>query len=110
MCLGIPGRVVEIDGSNPELLMGKVSFGGLAKEVCLAYTPDVSLGDYVLVHAGFAINRLDEDHAAELFRYLAEMDELAGLGDAPPHESGSPPAQASPTGSASSAGPESETP
>jgi len=59
--------------------MGKVSFGGVAKEVCLAYTPDVQVGDYVIVHAGFALNKLDEQEAEEVFVLLREMGELDEL-------------------------------
>jgi hydrogenase expression/formation protein HypC len=60
------------------MTMGKVSFGGIVKEVCLAYVPEVQIGDYVIVHAGFAINKLDEREAAEVFELLREMEELAG--------------------------------
>jgi hydrogenase expression/formation protein HypC len=77
MCLGVPGRVTEIyerDG----LPMGKVDFGGIAKEVCLAYTPDVRVGNYVLVHVGFAINAIDEKEAEEVFALLRELDEAGG--------------------------------
>ncbi len=81
MCLGIPGKVVDVGDDSSGLLMGKVSFGGLSKEVCLAYTPDVRVGDYVLIHVGFAISKIDEDHANELFRYLAEMEQLGELGE-----------------------------
>ena len=63
MCLGIPGKVVEIYQQN-DLPMGKVEFGGVVKEVCLAYTPEAAVGDYVIVHVGFAISRIDEAEAA----------------------------------------------
>ena len=56
--------------------MGKVSFGGVAKEVCLAYTPEAAVGDYVIVHAGFALNKLDEQEAEEVFALLAQMAEV----------------------------------
>jgi hydrogenase expression/formation protein HypC len=85
MCLGVPGKVLEITPSPVGMTMGKVSFGGVAKEVCLAYTPEVEVGDYVIVHAGFALNRLDEEEAAEVFAILREMgevDELLASGDA----------------------------
>ncbi|MCX8028562.1 MAG: HypC/HybG/HupF family hydrogenase formation chaperone [Brevinematales bacterium] len=76
MCLGIPGRVVEIDyGSEP--LMGKVDFSGVKREVCLEYIPDVKVGDYVIVHVGFAISKLDEEEAQSVFRYLEEMDKVS---------------------------------
>jgi hydrogenase expression/formation protein HypC len=64
--------------------MGKVSFGGIGKEVCLAYVPEAQVGDYVIVHAGFALNKLDEQEAAEVFALLQEMGELAELEDAQP--------------------------
>ena len=58
------------------MTMGKVSFGGVAKEVCLAYTPEAEVGDYVIVHAGFALNKLNEEEAEEVFALLREMGEL----------------------------------
>ncbi len=78
MCLGVPGKVLEITAGPAGMTMGKVSFGGVAKEVCLAYTPEVEVGDYVIVHAGFALNKLDEQEAQEVFALLAEMGELSG--------------------------------
>lgn len=74
MCLGVPGQVVEIDEQQGGLLMGKVSFGGARREVCLAYTPEVKLGDYVLVHVGFAISQLDEQEALEVLKTLGELE------------------------------------
>jgi hydrogenase expression/formation protein HypC len=61
------------------MTMGKVNFGGIVKEVCLAYQPDVQVGDYVLVHAGFAMSKIDEQEAMEVFDLLRQMDELAEL-------------------------------
>jgi hydrogenase expression/formation protein HypC len=90
MCLGVPGKVLTIEPNTFGMTMGKVSFGGVAKEVCLAYTPEVAVGDYVIVHAGFALNRLDEEEAQEVFALLAQMQaeelrmELAGGEDAGP--------------------------
>ena len=72
MCLGIPGRIVELFEQN-DLPMGKVEFGGILKEVCLAYTPEAQLGDYVLVHVGFAISRIDEAEAQETMDLLNEI-------------------------------------
>ncbi|MDY7076690.1 MAG: HypC/HybG/HupF family hydrogenase formation chaperone [Chloroflexota bacterium] len=74
MCLGIPGRVIEITTTDEDELMrmGKVDFGGVAREVCLAYVPQVQVGDYVIVHVGFAISQLDEAEAQETFKLLAE--------------------------------------
>ena len=79
MCLGVPGRVVRVDENAIGMTMGIVSFGGITKEVCLAYTPEAKAGDWVLVHVGFAISKLDEDHALEVFRTLKEMGELGEL-------------------------------
>ena len=79
MCLGVPGKVVRLESSSIGMAMGIVSFGGIQKEVCLAYTPDVAPGDYVLVHVGFAISKLDEEHARDVFRTLREMGELSDL-------------------------------
>jgi hydrogenase expression/formation protein HypC len=83
MCLGVPGKVVEIYETNG-VRMGKVDFGGLVKEVCLAYVPEVALGDYTIVHVGFAITKLDEQSAQEslaLIRQIGALaEELAGDG------------------------------
>jgi hydrogenase expression/formation protein HypC len=76
MCLGVPGKILEITPSPLGMTMGKVSFGGVAKEVCLAYTPEAVVGDYVIVHAGFALNKLDEQEADEVFALLREMGEV----------------------------------
>ena len=72
MCLGIPGKVTQIYESDG-LKMGKVDFGGITRDVCLAYLPDVDVGDYVIVHAGFAISQLDEEEAHETLRLLEEI-------------------------------------
>jgi len=79
MCLGVPGKVVSIEAGENSIAMGKVSFGGILKEVCLAYVPDIQVGDYVIVHAGFALNQLDEREAAEVFELLQQMGEVAEL-------------------------------
>ncbi len=77
MCLAVPGKVLEIDvKSNP--MMGKVSFGGIKKEVCLDLVPDVKIGEYVIVHVGFAINKLDEEEAQETLKLLEQMGESEG--------------------------------
>jgi hydrogenase expression/formation protein HypC len=75
MCLGIPGRVVETYEQD-DLPMGKVEFGGILKEVCLAYTPEAKVGQYVLVHVGFAISLIDQTEAAEIFSCLEEIGEV----------------------------------
>ncbi|HEU5158407.1 MAG TPA: HypC/HybG/HupF family hydrogenase formation chaperone [Streptosporangiaceae bacterium] len=68
MCLGIPGRVVEL--TDEGLRMGVVDFGGIRREVCLAYEPDAVVGDYVIVHVGFAISRVDEEEAARTLEVI----------------------------------------
>jgi hydrogenase expression/formation protein HypC len=80
MCLGVPGKIVQIDENPIGMTMGRVSFGGVLKEVCLAYVPEAQVGDYVVVHVGFAISCIDETEAQEVFKFLAEMEELAELG------------------------------
>lgn len=77
MCLGIPGRIIAT--TTEQLPMGTVGFSGSRLSVCLAYVPEANVGDYVLVHAGFALAVLDEDVAAEKLAALREMDELAQL-------------------------------
>ncbi|MCS7158063.1 MAG: HypC/HybG/HupF family hydrogenase formation chaperone [Blastocatellia bacterium] len=79
MCLGVPGKIISISGDDPLTRMGKVSFGGIIKDVCLAYVPEAQVGDYVIVHVGFAISRLDEQEAQQVFEYLRQMDELREL-------------------------------
>lgn len=79
MCLGVPGKVIDVYDDPLGVAMGKVSFSGIVKEVCLAYTPEAEKGQYVVVHAGFAISVVDEQEAMEVFRMLAQMDELAEL-------------------------------
>ena len=79
MCLGIPGRIVEIDEHAP-IPMGTVDFGGVRREVCLAYVADeVKVGDYAIVHVGFALSRVDEEEARRTFEALKEMSELDEL-------------------------------
>ena len=70
MCLGVPGKIIEIAGVDPLTRMGKVSFGGTIADVCLATVPEAKMGDYVIVHAGFAISILDEEEAGQVFEYL----------------------------------------
>ena len=79
MCLGVPGKILSLEPNAVGMTMGKVSFGGVAKEVCLAYVPEAKVGDYVIVHAGFALNTLDEQEANEVFELLQQMGELAEL-------------------------------
>jgi hydrogenase expression/formation protein HypC len=77
MCLAIPGKITSISGEEPLTRMGKIDFGGILKEASLAYVPDASIGDYVIVHVGFAISRLDEDEAQQVFKYLRQMEDLS---------------------------------
>ncbi|MBN8570134.1 MAG: HypC/HybG/HupF family hydrogenase formation chaperone [Ignavibacteria bacterium] len=77
MCLAIPGKIISVDKSDsPIMRTGRVNFGGIIKEVNLSYTPEANLNDYVIVHVGFALKRLDESEANKVFEYLKEMDEL----------------------------------
>ena len=77
MCLGIPGQIISIEENELDIPMGKVSFGGIVKEVCLAYTPEAQVGDYVIVHVGFALSRLDEEEARQTLELLAELEQIA---------------------------------
>jgi hydrogenase expression/formation protein HypC len=88
MCLAIPGKVLSIEGTDDLTRTGRVSFGGVVKEVNLAYVPEARVDDYVIVHVGFALSIVDEDEANRVFEYLREMDELAELQpEAPPEPS-----------------------
>jgi len=75
MCLAIPGKVLEIQGDDPLMRTGRVQFGGVVKEVNLAYTPEVAVDQYVLVHVGFAISVLDEEEAARTLRLVEELED-----------------------------------
>jgi hydrogenase expression/formation protein HypC len=89
MCLAIPGKVLEIDPAT-QPMVGNVSFGGIQKRVCIEWVPDVKMGDYVLVHVGFAISKIDEREALETLKLLTDMgdlaEELSGEGTEPPPE------------------------
>ena len=86
MCLGIPGRIIDIQRNDLGMTVGRVSFGGIVKDVSLAYLPDATVGDYVVVHVGFALTKVDESAAAEIFEFLrmngefAESEYAASLG------------------------------
>jgi hydrogenase expression/formation protein HypC len=73
MCLGIPGEIVSVREDEAGVRVGKVRFGGIARDVCLACVPDANVGDYVLVHVGFAIARLDAEEAARTYALLREL-------------------------------------
>ncbi len=81
MCLAVPGKILGIEGDDPMSRTGRVSFGGIVKEVNFAFTPEAKVGDYVTVHVGFALSTVDEEEAMLVFDYLKRMDELAELED-----------------------------
>ena len=71
MCLGVPGKVIEIYETEG-LKMGKIDFGGVVREACLAYVPEIEVGEYTVIHVGFAISKIDEEEAKQVFAYLEE--------------------------------------
>jgi len=75
MCLGIPGKITDIYQKD-NLTMGKIDFGGVTKEICLAYVPEAKVGDYALIHVGFAISLMDEDEAMETLKTIKEVVEF----------------------------------
>jgi len=79
MCLAIPGKLIEISNDANGVRMGKANFGGIVKQVCLEYTPEVEKGDYVLVHVGFALSKVDEAEAARTYQALERMQQLTEL-------------------------------
>jgi hydrogenase expression/formation protein HypC len=79
MCLAVPGRILSIEGDDPVLRAGRVDFAGIVKRVNLSYVPEASVGDYVLVHVGFAISTVGEAEARQVFAYLKEMGDLAEI-------------------------------
>ena len=79
MCLAVPGQIASIEETDPILRSGRVNFGGIVKLVNLSCVPQAQVGDYVLVHAGMAINTVDESAAKQVFDYLRQMGELADL-------------------------------
>ncbi|MGI9088774.1 MAG: HypC/HybG/HupF family hydrogenase formation chaperone [Chthoniobacterales bacterium] len=86
MCLAIPGKILETHREH-EMLMAKVQFGGITKRICLEYVPEAKIGDYVLVHVGFALALIDEEEAKRVFEMLEAiggLDELNDLTEAPP--------------------------
>jgi hydrogenase expression/formation protein HypC len=82
MCLAVPGKILSIEGTDPVFRTGKVSFGGIVKQINLAYVPEARVDDYVLVHVGFAISTIDEEEANQVFEYLKQMGELADAAEA----------------------------
>jgi hydrogenase expression/formation protein HypC len=79
MCLAVPGKIISIKGEDALERTGKVNFGGVIKEVSLAYVPEARIGEYVIVHVGFALSVVDENEAARVFEYLEQMGELGEL-------------------------------
>ena len=83
MCLAVPGKILNIEGSDPLLRSGKVDFAGVVREVNLSCVPEAGIGDYVLVHVGFAIGTIDEQEAQQVFEYLRQIGELAEPAEEP---------------------------
>jgi hydrogenase expression/formation protein HypC len=79
MCLGVPGQILEIVETDPITRSGRVNFSGIVKEINLAFVPEAEVGDYVVVHVGFAISAIDEEEAQQVFSYLEQMGELEEL-------------------------------
>jgi hydrogenase expression/formation protein HypC len=74
VCLAIPGRVLSVSGDEPIMRIGQVDFGGVTKEINLAFVPEAQVGDYVVVHVGFALTRIDSQEASRTLALLAEAD------------------------------------
>ncbi len=83
MCLAIPGRIVSITGDQPMMRFGQVDFGGVGKEINLAYVPQAAVGDYVLVHVGFALTVIDAAEAKQILADLERIAVLTAAGDTP---------------------------
>ncbi len=79
MYLAIPGKLIEISTDAQGVSMGRANFGGIVKQVCLEYTPEVEVGDYVLVHVGFALSKVDEEEAKRTYEALEQLDQLGEL-------------------------------
>jgi len=79
MCLAIPGKLLDVEADANGVRMGRANFGGIVKQICLEYTPDALPGDYVLVHVGFALGKVDQEEAERTYRLLQEMDQLQEL-------------------------------
>ena len=76
MCLAIPGKIISIDESDSELKMAKISFAGVTKDISLLWIDDPKVGEYVLAHVGFALNKIDEEDAEETIKLLREMGDI----------------------------------
>jgi hydrogenase expression/formation protein HypC len=88
MCLAVPGRLLSVEGDDPAFRLGRMDFCGIKKTVNLAFTPDAEPGDFLLVHVGFALTRIDEEEAHRTYQYLAQIGALAEEGLAPPNQDG----------------------
>jgi hydrogenase expression/formation protein HypC len=82
MCLAVPGKILSIDEADATFRNGRVNFGGIIKNVNLSYVPEAKIGDYVVVHVGFALSVVDEAEADQVFEYLKQMGELSELSEA----------------------------
>lgn len=82
MCLAVPGKIISIEEADSTFRNGRVDFAGIIKTVNLSYVPEAVVGDYVVVHVGFALSIVDEKEAAQVFEYLRQMDELGELTEA----------------------------
>jgi len=79
MCLAVPGKILSIEGVDPVLRSGRVDFAGIVKEINLSYVPEARIGDYVIVHVGFAISIVDEAEAGRTFEYLRQIDGMSEI-------------------------------
>jgi hydrogenase expression/formation protein HypC len=79
MCLAIPGKLIEVTSDSAGVKMGRANFGGIVKQVCLEYTPEAKVHDYVLVHVGFALSTVDQEEAARTYQLLQELKQLGEL-------------------------------
>lgn len=91
MCLAVPGKIVSVAASDTGARLGRVDFGGIAKEVSLDFVPEAGVGDYVIVHVGFALSKVDPEEAQQVFEYLKQMDELNELNEPSQRSETSPP-------------------
>ena len=94
MCLAVPGKITSISGEDPLARVGKIDFGGVLKDASLAYVPEAKVGDYVIVHVGFALSTVDEEEAQKVFEYLRQIQELGELEDASEVSANGPPGRA----------------
>jgi hydrogenase expression/formation protein HypC len=84
MCLAVPGKIINISGHDPLERTGRIDFGGIVKEASLACVPEAGVGDYVIVHVGFALSRVDEAEAEKIFEYVRQMESLEELKEGGP--------------------------